>query len=294
MCTNCIRTGLAVIFILAAISCSKSAFAYDLRIIGGQIAEQSAVAHQVSIRLVEREREGEGFGFICGGSLISANAVLTAAHCMFRGENATMQHRPEDLMLVMGSLLLNTTTNFTIYRNVSKIIVHENYTVNYVNDIAIMLFNDSLIFNEAVRPIRIADKGVNDLTMCEVSGWGSTEYNIYGSQPSNTLLTATVPIVSLLDCKTSFGNYIQPGMICAGYYLEGGVDACQGDSGGPLSCDNVLTGVVSFGNGCAFPYFPGVYTDVRYYRDWIIENSSSNIVTSSALLIVLSVFYVLY
>lgn len=79
-------------------------------------------------------------------------------------------------MVVMGSLMLNTTTNSTVYRNVSKIIVHENYTVNFVNDIAIMLFNDSLIFNEAVRPIRMADRGVNDLTMCEVSGWGSTAY----------------------------------------------------------------------------------------------------------------------
>ncbi len=76
----------------------------------------------------------------------------------------------------MGSLLLNTTTNLTIHRNVSKIIVHENYTIDYVNDIAIMLFNDSLIFNDAVRPIRIADESVNDSTMCEVSGWGSTEY----------------------------------------------------------------------------------------------------------------------
>lgn len=77
----------------------------------------------------------------------------------------------------MGSLLLNATTNLTIYRNVYEIRVHENYTTNYVNDIAIMLFNDSVIFNEAVRPIRIAEKGgVNDLTMCEVSGWGSTEY----------------------------------------------------------------------------------------------------------------------
>lgn len=76
----------------------------------------------------------------------------------------------------MGSLLLNTTTNETVYRDVSEIIVHENYTVNYVNDIAIMLFNDSLVFNDAVRPIRLAEKGVNDLAMCEVTGWGSTEY----------------------------------------------------------------------------------------------------------------------
>lgn len=50
---------------------------------------------------------------------------------------------------------------------------------------------------------------------------------MYGATPSNTLLSATVPIVSLTDCKTSFGNYIHPGMICAGYYLEGGIDACQ-------------------------------------------------------------------
>ncbi|KAJ6638727.1 Trypsin-1 [Pseudolycoriella hygida] len=249
--------------------------AFDPRIIGGVPAEQNAVAHQVSIRLKDREREGTGHGFICGGSVISPNAVLTAAHCMFRAYDASIQHRPEELVLVMGTLLLNETTDLTVQRNVSAIIVHENYTTNYVNDIALLLFNDSLVFNDAVKPIRIAEQSVKDATMCAVSGWGSTEYNIFGALPSNTLLTADVPIVNIIDCVNSFSNYIHPGMICAGYYLEGGVDACQGDSGGPLVCDNVLTGIVSFGNGCAFPYFPGVYTDVQYYKDWIKQNASS-------------------
>lgn len=62
-------------------------------------------------------------------------------------------------------------------------------------------------------------------------------------------------------------------MICAGFE-KGGKDACQGDSGGPLSLlDNdgsrVLVGVVSWGDDCAQPYYPGVYARVSSVRSWI-------------------------
>jgi len=70
------------------------------------------------------------------------------------------------------------------------------------------------------------------------------------------------------DCNVAYGNRIAETMIC---YGEGGKDSCQGDSGGPIVCgaDKQLCGIVSWGQGCALPGFPGVYTETSYYGEWI-------------------------
>ena len=82
-----------------------------------------------------------------------------------------------------------------------------------------------------------------------------------------------LPIMSQFTCpKAYWYATIDDSMICAGY-AEGGKDSCSGDSGGPLVCqDNgkyFLEVVVSFGEVCARPGKYGVYSDVRYFREWI-------------------------
>ena len=62
-------------------------------------------------------------------------------------------------------------------------------------------------------------------------------------------------------------------MFCAGLLGEGGKDACQGDSGGPVLLNDEIVGATSWGIGCAYPNYPGVYTDVAMFRNWIDEQS---------------------
>ena len=88
-----------------------------------------------------------------------------------------------------------------------------------------------------------------------------------------------VPTIKNSDCNNNYSDYplnILDSMLCAGYPGEGGKDSCAGDSGGPLVCNEngnaVLAGVVSWGNGCGEPDYPGVYSRVTHVLDWIKEN----------------------
>ena len=104
-----------------------------------------------------------------------------------------------------------------------------------------------------------------------ITGWGNTE----GTTNSTQLQVVEVPITT----QSNYGsNQIDADMIMAGF-PDGGYDSCQGDSGGPmvvLAADGqtyLQSGVVSWGNGCADPGYPGVYSRVSYFIDWICENT---------------------
>lgn len=80
-------------------------------------------------------------------------------------------------------------------------------------------------------------------------------------------------------------------MICAGTPYGSPKDSCQGDSGGPLVCDEkILVGITSNGRECALPNFPGIYTEVFAYRNWIQKNSG-NFPEISILLVMTSMFF---
>lgn len=218
------------------------------RIVGGDDAEIEDVPYQVSLSL---------WGYLyCGGSIISENWVVTAAHC------ATQSPSRYTIRAGSNRATLNGSTH-----KVDKIISHENYGNVQGFDIALMHVTNPFKFNEKRKPIPLFEQNEEAVagSIAVISGWGD-DY----PKGVNILQRAKVPIISKRKCHE---NYLDMGgipdnEICAGY-SHGGTDSCQGDSGGPLAINGRLAGITSWGRGCAQAKYPGVYTEVAAHRSWI-------------------------
>uniref|UniRef100_A0A182W623 Peptidase S1 domain-containing protein n=1 Tax=Anopheles minimus TaxID=112268 RepID=A0A182W623_9DIPT len=225
------------------------------------------ITYQVSVRSKSSDLRGFGRGHICGGSLITASTVLTAAHCLV--DDRDVPRLASFFRVVGGSIYRNVQTENTFISDVRKIVVHNKYKPKgFLNDIGVMILSIAVGVNHpSLRPISTIVQIPPAGTRCRASGWGTIFYD----GPSSDILKAVnISIIAKERCNepSSYGGSIVQGMICAGN-MSGGEDACQGDSGGPLVCNGLLAGVVSHGVDCARPGFPGVYSDVAYFRDWI-------------------------
>lgn len=99
-----------------------------------------------------------------------------------------------------------------------------------------------------------------------------------GSQPDR-LHQATLLTIDQNVCKQRFdtiGAVIADSMMCAGKLDMIGPDGCFGDSGGPLVYKGLVVGLVSFGYSCGNAYYPGVYTKLSYFTDWIVTTILTN------------------
>jgi len=175
---------------------------------------------------------------------------------------------------------------------VVKVTSHKEYnTRSLVNDLAIVEFEHGTDFKKGIHPACLPftspttflppnskENLVNENVY--IAGWGATDFR---KATSNVLLQGSVSIVSESECKEKFSQFknvdISPTQICARDKNDR-IDACQGDSGGPMIVLKraedgkyrlFLLGVVSFGYRCAVKGFPGVYTRVSEYEDWIRE-----------------------
>ncbi|MER6468582.1 S1 family peptidase [Streptomyces collinus] len=225
-----------------ALVASPTATAAPQPIVGGTTTTTAAYPFVMQIT----DASGSQF---CGGTLVAARKVVTAAHCMV-GETTS------SVRVVGGRTNLNGTDG-TVSK-VSKIWVNPDYSdATDGDDVAVLTLATSMPYKPApyVTPSQTGLYASG--TTARILGWGTTSEN--GSS-SNQLRTATVPIVSDSSCKSSYGSdFVQSDMVCAGY-TSGGVDTCQGDSGGPLLIGGVLAGITSWGEGCAEAGYPGVYT----------------------------------
>ncbi|XP_037941501.1 trypsin-like [Teleopsis dalmanni] len=233
------------------------------RIVGGQ----ETVTHQYPWMAMLLSRGS----FYCGGTLINDQYVLTAAHCV-KGFRKT---------LITIRLLEHNRRNSSVHkidRNVDKIFIHPDYsTRTFDSDIALIRMSEPVEVNDLLRPVCMPDPDKSFAGENAVAtGWGALSQ---GGSVSQTLQEVEVPIISQEACRGSkYGPSITDNMLCAGYD-EGGKDACQGDSGGPLHVivnntkEHQLAGITSWGEGCAKPNTPGVYTRVNNFNTWIANRT---------------------
>ncbi|XP_040183402.1 trypsin-3-like [Rana temporaria] len=194
----------------------------------------------------------------CAGSLISSQWIISAAHC-YKPPNTFIAHLGEHDV---------TKQEGTEQRiQVEKAIMHPLYDEESADhDFMLVKLAKPAQFNQYVQPIPVASSCPTAGSQCLVSGWGNMR--IIGVQYATKLQCLDLPVLSDSSCKASYSNMITSNMFCAGF-LEGGKDACSADSGGPLVCNGKLYGVVSWGRMCALRNYPGVYTKVCNYFDWI-------------------------
>lgn len=204
----------------------------------------------------------------CGGTLYDQSTVITAAHCVIgKTSDWTASVHRHDLEKSLTQEEGNTY-------NVTKRITHPKYNTNDDNGNDVSIWK--IASNGSKKSDILLDTGKianTDGTVLNVIGWGTTSA---GGELSSVLLEVKLPVFNAAKCKKAYSTLDVKSQFCAGF-PEGGKDSCQGDSGGPIFLESngvvTLVGVVSWGRGCAFRGYPGVYTRISAVSSFIKDNT---------------------
>merc|ERR1711997_113725 len=236
------------------------------RIVGGHEAEEHDWPWQVALFIED--------AWFCGGSIISDEWVLTAAHCaddasyfdiMAGAHNVRASSEPHRVEI----------TSFNGF-------THEDWDHSTLaNDIALIELPEAIEFNDYIKPSCLPTAG-HECTageMVSVIGWGKPSDSASSISPTLQMVHY-IPVITWAECNDYYG-IVGDGIVCID--TTGGRGSCNGDSGGPLIEKGehkaagqkwTQVGVVSFGSsrGCEVGA-PAGFTRTEYYLDWIMGNS---------------------
>ncbi|XP_022223549.1 chymotrypsin-2 [Drosophila obscura] len=252
---------LAALVILAIVGLGQAAPPIG-RVVNGTDSSIESYPFVISLR-------GPSGSHSCGGSIVSQQFVVTAAHC-------TAGRTSNQLSVQYGVTNINSTGPNVV--GVKKIIQHELYSPanNYANDISLIMVQEPFVFDgvtvAAVKLPGLAfatpqtDSGGDGVLI----GWG---LNATGGVIQTTLQEVDLKIYSDKECSDRHNGATDPRYHICGGVDEGGMGQCSGDSGGPLLYNGQQVGIVSWSiKPCTVAPYPGVYCKVSQYIDWIKKN----------------------
>jgi hypothetical protein len=241
--------------LLAGLGAAPSQADVTPLVVGGTLAAQGEFPWMVRLSMG------------CGGSLYAPDLVLTAAHCVSAtGPNTS-------ITATLGVVDLQSPSAIRI--NSTYVLRAPGYNGTGKDWALVKLASPA----NGIPLMPIATTTAYDSGVFDIAGWGSTSE---GGAQQRYLRKAKVNFISDATCRASGGSYgslINAEEICAGV-SGGGIDTCQGDSGGPMFRRDaanawIQVGITSWGEGCARPNKPGVYTQVSYFAAAIQSAAAS-------------------